>query len=482
MSDQKGLKSIVTGGVSWSLAEKIGSMLLQMGVNITVIGILVPDDYGVIAILTIFSALALIVIDNGFTQMLIRKADPTPEEFRSVFAFNIAISTLLYFGLVLLAPFVAQWYDMPIITKLAPLFFLQIPINALCSIQSVVCVRKFKFALISKITFVSSVISGGVAITMALLGCGVWSLVFQRVTIIAVKAIMLWITAEWRWEAKFEHGVLKSMAPYSMRLLATDMIAALYNKVPQLFIGRAYSGATLGYYENAQKLKDMPVTSIVQAVQSVIFPALSKIGADQKKFADSYKAIISVVAFIMFPIMVGAIAISEDIFALLLGEKWMPIVPYFKIACLMGLFYPVAMIGHNVLKVKSDGRIMVRIEIVKKIIMTAIYVATIPYSVIAILWGLVVMSFLDMVINLLATTKHTIVTPFNFVMTILPIALISVAMYVGVEAIDADIIASLGLRIIVKLAVGATIYLGLASIFRFNALGNITQIIKEVAK
>lgn len=481
MSDKRGLKSMVTGGVSWSFAEKIASILLQLSVNLIVIRLLVPNDYGIIAVLAIFSALSLIVVDSGFTQMLIRNTDPTQEEFRSVFAFNITVSILLYIALVLLAPVMAQYYDMPIIAKVAPIFFLQLPINALCSIQGVALVRQFKFKQLSTITFVSSIVSGGVTISMASLGFGVWSLVFQRVSMMLTKAILLWGVGEWRGAIKFNGGVLKRMAPYSMRLMATDMITVLYNKIPQLFFAKVYSGAVLGYYDQAQKLKDMPVTSATLSVQSVIFPALSKIGDDDNKFADSYKSIISVMAYIMFPMMVGAIAVSEDLFALLLGAEWMPIVPYFRVASLMGLFSPIAMIGYNVLKVKSDGKILMRVEVLKKIIMTVIFLITIPHSVIAVLWGLVVMSIIDMVVNLLATTKYTIVKPSQFVMAIIPIALISLVMYFAVDVIDADMIESLWLRVVAKIAMGAFVYIGLSAIFRLNAFGKIIQIIKEVA-
>ena len=149
-------------------------------------------------------------------------------------------------------------------------------------------VREFRFAQLSTITFISSTISGIVAIAMALTGFGIWSLVGQRVSMMAAKAMLLWWSSSWRPNGVGQTGALREMAPYSLRLMTTDLITALYNNVAQLFIGKMYSGSVLGYFNQAQKLKDMPVKATMQSIQSVTFPALAKIGSDEQKFSDSY--------------------------------------------------------------------------------------------------------------------------------------------------------------------------------------------------
>lgn len=213
---------------------------------------------------------------------------------------------------------------------------------------------------------------------MAWAGCGIWSLVGQRVVAMGVRAMLLWGLSDWRPRAAFDAGRLRAMAPYSFRLLATDLISSVYNNVSQLFVGKLYAADVLGFFNQAQKLKELPVTSTMQAVQSVTFPALSKIADDERKFAESYRQVVMIVAFVMLPMMAGLIVVAPEMVDSLLGEKWMPMVPYFQVISLAGMFAPIATVSNNVLKVKSNGRIIVRLEVVKKVVMTLVLILTIP--------------------------------------------------------------------------------------------------------
>ena len=234
------LKEKVTRGVAWSIGEKVGTMLLQMGVSVVVLRLLVPDDFGVVAILTAFAAFALVVVDSGFSQTLIRKAEPSPSDYKSVFLFNISVSAALYVLLTAFAPVVARYYDMPVIARVAPVFFLMIPVNALCVIQNTVFIRRFRFALLSKIAFVSSLVSGLAAVLLAWAGCGVWSLVAQRVLQMVVKAVLLKRASDWRpaTSGAWSTAAIRQMAPYSFSRLATDLISSVYTRIHHLIIGK----------------------------------------------------------------------------------------------------------------------------------------------------------------------------------------------------------------------------------------------------
>lgn len=387
------MRDKVASGVAWSIAEKVGSMLLQMGVSIVILRLLTPEQMGIMAIPVVFSSLALVMVDSGFSQTLIRKAVPSEEDYKSVFVFNIAVSVLLYLLLVGAMPWIARFYGMPELVRIAPVLFLLVPLNALCVIQNTIFTRQFRFARLSKVVFTSSLVSGLVAIGMAWAGCGIWSLVGQRVVAMGVRAMLLWGLSDWRPRAAFDAGRLRAMAPYSFRLLATDLISSVYNNVSQLFVGKLYAADVLGFFNQAQKLKELPVTSTMQAVQSVTFPALSKIADDERKFAESYRQVVMIVAFVMLPMMAGLIVVAPEMVDSLLGEKWMPMVPYFQVISLAGMFAPIATVSNNVLKVKSNGRIIVRLEVVKKVVMTLVLILTIPHSVLAVTWGLSAMAF-----------------------------------------------------------------------------------------
>ena len=477
------LKEKVAGGVAWSIAEKVGSMLLQMVVSIVVARLLVPEDFGVMAILTFFTALALVMVDSGFSQTLIRKEDPSPEDYRSVFAFNIAVSVVLYGILVAAAPAVARYYELPIIADIAPVLFLLLPINALCVIQNTIFTRDFRFRLLSQATFAASLVAGGVAIAMALAGCGVWSLVGQRIATLAVKTLILWIRSDWRPSLRFTMRPVREMAPFSFRLLTTDLISSIYNNISQMFIGKIYSADALGFFNQAQKFKDLPLTSAMQSVQSVTYPALSQIGDQREKFAESYRQVLMVVAFMLFPVMVGITAIAEDLFALLLGEKWMPTVPYLQILCLTGLFQPLAMIAYNVLKVKSDGGIILRLEIAKKALMTLILALTIPHSIKAVAWGLVVISFCEFAINFVASMRYTALSGWRMVRTLLPTMIITAAMYASVVFVG-DVMSDTGvaLRLVAEIATGVVVYTLLAFGFRLEAATEIKSLLSKILR
>ena len=478
------LREKVAQGVAWSMAEKIGSMLLAMAVRLVILRLLTPDILGFMSIPSAVATILLVVVDSGFSQSLIRHRDPSQSDYKSVFLFNMAVSLALYAALMALMPFAARWYDMPQIARIAPVFFLLLPLNALCAVQNTIFIRQFRFALLSKITFVASLASGVLAVTMALAGCGVWSLVGQRLSSIAVRAALLWFFSDWRPRRTQRASTrpLREMAPYSLRLMATDLISAIYTRVAQLFIGKIYSTDLLGYFYQAQKLEELPVTSTVQSVQNVTFPAFSKIRDDAPKLAESYRQVVMVVAYVMFPIMAGMSAVAHDMFAVLLGEGWMSTAPYFEVVCLAGLFSPIAVIAYNILKVRCSGPLLVRLEVVKKLLMTAIFAVTIPHSVMAVVWGLVAIAFCEMAVNFIATTRFTPLSYGRFVRTLLPPAAVSAAMSAVVRLTAAAIPGNDLLRLVAEVAAGAVCYLLLSALFRLEAFREVVAIVRRQLK
>lgn len=475
------LRDKVTVGVAWSVAEKIGSMLMQMVVSIVVARLLMPEDFGVLAILTFFTALMAVVVDSGFSQTLIRKTEPTESDYKSVFLFNVVTSLVLYAVMTALSPAIAAYYNLPVISKIAPVLFLLLPVNALTVIQNTIFARQFRFATLSRINFASATIAGVTAITMAWCGFGVWSLVAQRLAQVTVKAVLLWWRGDWRCKGRFDFSALRAMSGFSFRLMGTDIISYLYNNIAQLFIGKMHSATTLGYYNQAQKLKELPVTSVVQSFQSVTYPALANVKGDKQKFADSYLRVLAITAAVIAPVMVGMVAVADDMFMLMLGQRWMPTVPYFKILSLAGLFYPISMIAYNVLKVAGDGGVILRLEIIKKAIMTIILVLAIPHSVTAIAWGMVVMAVVELMLNALYSLRFAELKAFDLVCTLLPIALLTTAMYFAVRVVG-YYTADFGLfaRFMVQIAVGVATYLLGALIFRMKFLKDILQSVKRI--
>lgn len=482
MGTKPQLKEEVAAGTQWTMGEKIATALVHFVVRILILRLLMPEDLKVLALLLAFASFALVMVDSGFSQMLLRKQHPTSSDYRSVFGYNLAVSALLYLLLVACAPLLARYYAMPILGEVAALFFLMIPLNALCVLQQTIFTRQFRFALISKITFTAQLISGLSAVALAYAGFGVWALVWQQVLLMAVRALLLWVLGSWRPQGRGSLGALREMAPYSLSVMASDLITAIYNKVPQLFLGKIYADATLGYYDQAIKLKELPVQSALQSVQVVTFPALARIADEQPKFAESYRQVLMMVAFAIFPVMIGMAAVAHDLFAVLLGEQWMPTVPLFEVVCLAGLFTPLAMMAYNVLKVKAEGRLIVRLELLKKAVMTLLLALSIPRSVEAVVWALVASAAFDFGVNLLASLPLAQLSFGRVVRTLLPIVVVTGAMYGAVQGVPLLLHEASVARLIVEIVVGVVVYGGLAWLFRLEALREAIQLLRNQLK
>ncbi|MBQ2020159.1 MAG: oligosaccharide flippase family protein, partial [Rikenellaceae bacterium] len=343
-------------------------------------------------------------------------------------------------------------------------------------IQNTILTRTFAFRKLSTITFLSSLVAGVVSIAIAVLGGGLWALVSQRLLTLVVKAVLLWWWGDWRPKGGWSLKPLREMFPYSSRLLATDLLNGIYNNVSSLFIGSMYTLQQLGYFSQAQKLKDLPVTSTVQAVQNVTFPALSTIRDDERKFAESYRQVLMVMAFVMIPMMAGLVAVADDMFALI-GDKWRPTVPYFRVLCLTGITQPIAMVAYNILKVRSNGRIIFQLEVVKKLIMTAILVVTIPMSVEAVVWGLVVMSAIEMVVNFGATLRFTNVSVWHVVRDLLAPLAVAALMCAVVYALSGAVqMWPIAVRLVVEVVAGVAIYAGGAWLLRLEGMREMVRI------
>ena len=473
------LEHKVVSGVVWSFAEKFLTMLVQMVVSIIVARRLMPEDFGVMAILTFFTSVALTIVDSGFSQTLIRKREPSDSDYRSVFLFNVVVALLLYFVLWALAAPIARFYGHSVIRDVAPVLFLLLPINSLCVVQTVMFTREFRFKLLSNIVFFASLVSGVVAVAMAVAGCGIWALVAQRLLQMGIKAVAFWLIRRWRVRGGVSLSALREMAPFSLRLLATDLIASIYNNVAQLFVGKIYSTASLGYYSQAQKLKDLAVISTVQSVQGVTYPALSKLSADEEKFSAGYERIVRLLSFVLFPAMLGLVAISSDMFMLLLGERWMPTVPYFRILALSGMVYPLAMVGYNVLKIKSDGRLVVRLEVVKRVVMTLVLCVTIPTGIEAVAWGMTAMAFVEFLLNSGFALRLMSFGVVRLAKALLPSMLLSLVVYFGLEILNPHLAhLSVALRLTADIALAVVSYIALAWALRLRAFHEVIDLIK----
>ena len=475
------LRTKVIRGFGWTVAEKIGSALFQIVVSIVVINRIVPNDTMMVAIIAAIIAVLNTFVDSGFSQTLIRRLDSTERDFSSVFFFNMTIATSLYVGLVALSRPIAQLYDVPMLAHIGPVMFLLIPLNALCIIQQTILFKNFNFRRSSSINLGANISGGVAAVVLAVAGAGVWALVGQRLTTLIVKAVVLWFSTGWRPRIReFSGTSIASMYRFSSKLFATDLINNTYNNLPTLFMGKLFQG-DLGFYNQAQKLKDTPVVAITNTVNSVGLPALSNLS--NEKYTEGLRKLTQMLAFVIFPVMTGLVAVADNIFELLIKPIWHPAIPLFKILCLMGLFSPLAVLFNNSMKARSNGNVIVRIEVIKKIFVTAILATTIPLGATIIAWGQVAVALFDVCINFGANQRYSGYRWRALATDILPVVALCGVMYAAVWGIDVALSdCGAGVRLAAKVVVGISSYAIGTWIFRLRQWDEVVGTIKRNKK
>lgn len=475
------LKHKVVKGVAWSTAEKICSALLQLVVSLVLLSLLSPEDYGLMAIVAAFPAILMPLVDSGFSQALIRKKDVDDVDYSSVFYVNIAISLVLYGTLVAIAPACGRFFGAPDFALIAPVLYLLIPINSLSNIQNAILQRSMEFKSLSLYVLLANLVSSVVAIWMAIKGLGVWSLVGQRIGVVVVKTALMWLGSRWRPRLVFSMERIRGMFRYGSRILLSDLVSNVYYQISNLFIGKFYTKADLGYYDRGNKIKEMPVTSTIMAVLGVTFSAFSRQRDDKAKLLQNARKVYIIWAFVMLPLMSGLIAIAEDMFRVLLPEVWLPAVPYLRILSLGGLLAPLSVISFNLVKVCDDGNTIFRIEFIKKLIATAILAITIPISVEAIAWGQVAIFVSDMTINCLTARRYvagwTLWARAKDVLPYVAITALMVAFVWALGLAGAALGVPLWVVFVAKIVLGAGFYALLSELLHLEAWREVKEIL-----
>lgn len=475
------LKNKVIKGVAWSTIEKICSAVLQLVVSLVLLSLLTPEDYGLMAIVAAFPAILMPLVDSGFSQALIRKKEVDDVDYSSVFYVNIAISLVLYTSLVAISPACARFFGAPGFVDIAPILYLLIPINSFSNIQNAILQRSMEFRNLSFYVLIANAVSSGVAIWMALEGYGVWALVGQRLGVVVVKTLLMWVGSRWRPRLLFSFDRIRSMFRYGSRILLSDLVSNVYYQISNLFIGKYYTKTDLGYYDRGNKIKEMPVTSTIMAVLSVTFSAFSRQKDDKVKLNTNARKVYIIWAFVMFPLMCGLIAIAEDMFRVLLPEVWLPAVPYLRILSLAGLLAPLSVISFNLVKVCDDGNVIFRIEFIKKLIATAILAITIPISVEAIAWGQVVIFVSDMTINCLTARRYvpewSLLSRAKDALPYLLITALMVAFVWALGVAGAALSIPLWVVFVAKILLGAGFYALLSELLHLEAWREMKEII-----
>ena len=387
---EQSLKQKTIKGTAWSIVDSVANQGITFLVGLVLARLLTPQEYGLIGIILIFVAVFNSIVDSGFSNALIRKTDAKDIDYNTVFISNLVMSVVLFGAMFFSAPWIAKFFSQPQLEPLAKVMASIVLINAFAIIQRTLLVKKIDFKTQTKISLIASISSGGIGIAMALCGYGVWSLVGQQISRQLLNTLFLWVFTKWNPRLQFSFESFKELFGFGWKLLASSLIDTLWREIYQVVIGKFYTPATLGQYTRAHQFSSIASSNLTSIIQRVSYPVLSSIKDDTVRLKMAYKRVIKITMLITFSLMLGLAAVAKPFVLVLIGEQWLPCVPYLQIICFQMMLYPLHALNLNMLQVQGRSDLFLRLEIFKKCIAVIPLMLGIFVDIYWMLWGSVI--------------------------------------------------------------------------------------------
>ncbi len=389
----------VVSNFLWRFFERIGAQMITVIVNIILARKLGPGPAGKIAIVLAVTNLLKVFAESGMGTALIQKKDPDDLDFSSVFYFNLGFSTLLYLGLFAFAPRIAAHYGDLSLTPVIRVLGLTLIVSGLYNVQQAYVSKTLQFKRFFFATLGGTLFSGALSVAMVYLGCGIWSLVALQLSNFAVNTLILWFTVHWRPKRMFSWERLGSLLSYGWKLLVSSFLDTAYNQLYPLIIGGRYTAEALGQYDKGRSWPDQITTSINQSLDSVLLPVLSEKQDQKAQVREMTRRAIKTSSYVMMPVMAGLAACARPLIHLLLGEQWLPSVPYMQIFCVIYAFYPLHTANLNAIKAVGRSDIFLKLEIIKTALGLAVLSVTVHYGIMAMALGMLFWDICSQMIN-----------------------------------------------------------------------------------
>lgn len=396
---EESLKNKTVKGASWSFIDGIAGQGITFLVGLILARLLSPEEYGLIGIITIFIAVFNSIVDSGFSNALIRKNDANDIDYNTVFITNLVLSILLFGVLFIAAPTISEFFNRPQLTLLLRIMGSIVIINAFAIIQRTILVKKVDFKTQTKVSLISSISSGIIGIGLALSGFGVWSLVGQQISRQLLNSTFLWLYSRWYPKIQFSFQNFKELFSFGWKLLVSGLIDTTWQEIYQVIIGKCYTPVALGQYTRAQQFATIFSSNLTSVVKRVSYPVLSSVQDDKIRLKNGYKRIIRVTMLITFILMLGLAGIARALILCLIGEQWLPCVPFLQIICLQMMLYPLHSLNLNMLQVQGRSDLFLKLEIVKKFIAIGPLLLGIFVNIYWMLGGSVVTGFIAYFLN-----------------------------------------------------------------------------------
>lgn len=473
-------KNIVSNFI-WRFAERCGAQLVSFVVSIVLARILAPEDYGTIALVTVFTAILQVFVDSGLGTALIQKKDADDLDFSSVFYFNFSICLVLYAVIFIVAPYIAIFYEDMTLTSVIRVLSLTIVISGVKGIQQAYVSRNMLFKRFFFSTIGGTIFSAFLGIGLAFSGCGVWALVAQQLSNTMIDTLILWITVKWKPKKEFSWKRLRTLFSYGWKLLVSSLLDTVYNNLRNLIIGKMYSSADLAYYNQGDKFPKIIVTNINTSIDSVLLPTMSNEQDDRNRIKSMTRRAIKTSIYVMAPLMMGLAFCAESIVELVLTDKWLPCVPFLRLFCITYMFWPVHTANLNAIKAMGRSDCFLKIEIVKKIVGLFFLLSSMWFGVMAIAYSLLLSSILSQIINAWPNRQLLGYGYLEQVRDFAPGILLAIGMGICVYFIGFLPLPTI-VTLLIQIIIGAVIYIGASALLKLEEFEYILGMVKSFLK
>ena len=474
-------KNSVFSNMVWRFAERCGAQLITFVVSIVLARLLAPEDYGKIALITVFTTILQVFVDSGLGTALIQKKDSDDLDFSSVFYFNFIVCLVLYAGMFFVAPFIAKFYEDISLTPIVRVISLTIIISGVKGIQQSYVSKNMLFKKFFYSTLGGTIFSAILGIYLAYAGAGVWAIVAQQLSNTTIDTFILWITVKWRPKKLFSWKRLKKLLSFGWKILVSALLDTVYTNIRSLVIGKMYSSADLAFYNQGDKFPKVIVTNINASIDSVLLPSMSSVQDDHTRVKSMTRRAIKTSTYIMAPLMMGLAFCASPIVSLLLTDKWLPCVPFLQIFCITYMFWPIHTANLNAINAMGRSDLFLKLEIIKKVIGLTLLFITMRISVMAMAYSLLISGLLSQIINSWPNMKLLDYGYLEQLKDILPAILLAVVMGIIVYCVSL-IGLNASLTLIIQIPLGAIIYIAGSKLFKLESYEYLINIIKGIAK
>lgn len=399
------LRQKARSAVVWSAVDLFMRQGMGFAFAIALARLLVPEDFGTIALLSLFLGLAGLFVNAGFSTALIQKQDTTHVDESTVFWFNMGAGVIFTLALIGFAPWMADFFALPVLSPLAMAMALNVLISAMGSIHGTLMTKRLDFRTPMKIGVIATLFSGGVGVYMAWAGYGVWALAGQALTSTLIGTALLWFFSPWRPLLTFSSDSFRGLFAFSGYIFAAELLQMFHQNGYSVLIGKFFGVRDLGFYNRANTTQRMIVGFPTGIVSRVTFPLYSSINKDAERLRRAVRMSIRSIMLVTSPLMFGLAVLAEPFIHVVFGEQWLPAAPIMQVLCFAGLFLPMHDVNVSVLKAQGHAKLNLRISLIKKATGVTFLVAGSFYGVMGVAWASVIQSIVVLMINGFYTKK-----------------------------------------------------------------------------